>query len=176
MPVNKTFLVGNLTRDPEVRASQSGSSILSFGLAVNDRRRDPHTGEWVDYPNFFDCTVFGNRAEALGRILTKGMKVAVEGKLHWSQWERDGQKRSKVEVYVDEVELMTQRQQGPQQSAYAPQARQVYANPPQPQMAPQMPPQAPTGYVAAPGVYQPAMPQPQAPQPQMDVFDEDIPF
>lgn len=181
MALNHVAISGNLTRDAELRSTQGGSSVLTFSVAVNDRRRNSQTGEWEDYPNYIDCTVFGNRAEALSRYLTRGMKVAVEGKLRWSQWEREGQKRSKVEVVVDEVELMSQRQQnGPQsapQPAYATQPQHRYANPPQPQMAPQMPAQAPTGYVAAPGVYQPAMPQPQAPQPQDDIyFDEPIPF
>ena len=85
---------------------------MRFGVAVNDRRQNRQTGEWEDVPNFVDCIVFGNRADALSRILAKGAKVAVEGKLRYSQWERDGQKRSKVEVAVDEVELMQRERQG----------------------------------------------------------------
>ena len=72
------------------------------------------------FPNFVDCTVFGNRAEALGKFLRKGMKVAIEGKLRWSQWERDGQKRSKIEVIVDEVEVMTSKQPTGEEAAAAP--------------------------------------------------------
>ena len=113
MSVNKVFISGNLTRDPELRATAAGSSVLTFGVAVNDRRRNQKTGEWEDVPNFIDCVVFGNRAEPLSRFLTKGTKVAVEGKLRWSQWERDGQKRSKIEVVVDECEFMGgQKSQG----------------------------------------------------------------
>ena len=104
MSINRVNISGNLTRDPQMRATQSGTQILSFGVAVNDRRRNPQSGEWEDVPNFIDCVVFGNRANALQRFLTKGMKVAIEGKLRWSQWEKDGQKRSKIEVIVDEVE------------------------------------------------------------------------
>lgn len=107
MSINRVNISGNLTRDPEMRASQSGTQILSFGVAVNDRRRNPQSGEWEDVPNFIDCVVFGNRANALQRFLTKGMKVAIEGKLRWSQWEKDGQKRSKIEVIVDEVEFLS---------------------------------------------------------------------
>ncbi len=72
-------------------------------MAVNDRRRNPQTGEWEDYPNFVDCTMFGTRAEAVSRYLSKGSKVAIEGKLRYSSWERDGQRRSKLEVidFVD---------------------------------------------------------------------------
>lgn len=112
MSINRVVISGNLTRDPELRRTQSGMAILSFGVAVNDRRRNNQTGEWEDYANYIDCTMFGNRAESLSNILYKGMKVAIEGKLRWSQWERDGQKRSKVEVIVDEVELMTSRNGG----------------------------------------------------------------
>lgn len=107
MSINRVNISGNLTRDPEMRATQSGTQILSFGVAVNDRRRNPQSGEWEDVPNFIDCVVFGKRADALQRFLTKGMRVAIEGKLRWSQWEKDGQKRSKIEVIVDEVEFLS---------------------------------------------------------------------
>ena len=74
---------------------------------MNDRRRNAQTGEWEDYPNFVDCTMFGTRAEAVSRFLAKGNKVAIEGKLRYSSWERDGQRRSKLEVIVDEIEFMS---------------------------------------------------------------------
>ena len=112
MSINRVVISGNLTRDPELRRTQSGMAILGLGVAVNDRRRNSQTGEWEDYPNYIDCTIFGPRGEALANILTKGMKVAIEGKLRWSQWERDGQKRSKIEVIVDELEFMTSRNGG----------------------------------------------------------------
>ena len=164
MSINRVNISGNLTRDPELRATQSGSSVLTFGVAVNDRRRNPQTGEWEDYPNYIDCVVFGNRAEPLSRFLSKGMKVAVEGKLRWSQWERDGQKRSKIEVIVDEVEFLSPRQGGGQGGQY-----------PQPQQQNSYAPQAPA---AAPRYnYQAPQSQPvvQTPPPA-EVFDEDIPF
>ena len=85
---------------------------MGFGVAVNERRKNAQTGEWEDYPNFIDCTLFGRRAEALERYLSKGSKVAIEGKLRWSQWESDGQRRSKLEVVVDEIELMSRREDG----------------------------------------------------------------
>ena len=102
MSINRVIISGNLTRDPELRSTQSGMDVMSFGVAVNDRRRNPQTNEWEDYPNFVDCTMFGNRARSLHQYLSKGTKVAIEGKLRWSQWERDGQKRSKLEVIVVE--------------------------------------------------------------------------
>lgn len=109
MSINRVIISGNLTRDPELRSTQSGMDVMSFGVAVNDRRRNPQTNEWEDYPNFVDCTMFGNRARSLHQYLSKGTKVAIEGKLRWSQWEREGQKRSKIEVIVDELEFMSSR-------------------------------------------------------------------
>lgn len=109
MSINRVIITGNLTREPELRRTQGGMAIMSFGVAVNDRRRNQQTGEWEDYANFVDCTMFGNRAESLSNYLSKGTKVAIEGKLRWSQWEREGQKRSKLEVIVDELEFMSSR-------------------------------------------------------------------
>jgi single-strand DNA-binding protein len=113
MSINRCNISGNLTRDPEMRALRNGTQVLSFGVAVKDRRKNPQTGDWEDYPNFIDCTMFGSRAEAVSRFLAKGNKVAIEGKLRYSSWEKDGQHRSKLEVIVDEIELMSQRQQAP---------------------------------------------------------------
>lgn len=116
MSINRVVLTGNLTRDPELRRTQSGMAIMSFGLAVNDRRKNSQTGEWEDYANFIDCTMFGTRAESIANHISKGSKVSIEGKLRWSQWERDGQKRSKIEVIVDEIEFMSAKvQQQPKQ-------------------------------------------------------------
>ena len=110
MSINRVVISGNLTRDPELRSTASGMAVLSFGVAVNDRRRNPQTDQWEDYPNFIDCTVFGNRAQGLANILTKGMKVAIEGRLRYSTWEtQDGQKRSKIEVIADNVDFMSRR-------------------------------------------------------------------
>lgn len=85
MSLNRVMVTGNLTRDPELRQTANGMSVLSFGIAVNDRRKNSQTGEWEDYPNFLDCTLFGARADGLHKIITKGTKVAIDGKLRWSQ-------------------------------------------------------------------------------------------
>lgn len=151
MSINRVNISGNLTRDPELRATAGGTQVLSFGVAVNDRRRNAQTGEWEDYPNFVDCTMFGNRAEAVGRFLAKGMKVAIEGKLHYSSWERDGQKRSKLEVMVRR-EGQTQAQ--PQQSL-----AETVPMQPRAQAAPQW--NAQQAYAAVP---------------QSEFYDEDVPF
>lgn len=124
--INRVMLSGYLTRDPDLRSTTSGMQILDFGIAVNDRKKDS-SGQWIDVPNFIDCVIFGARAEALSRFLSKGNKVALSGRLHYSAWEKDGQKRSKLDVIVDDVELM---QGGKQQTAQASQAkvtRQAYA-------------------------------------------------
>ena len=112
MSINRVNISGNLTRDPELRATAAGTSVLTFGIAVNDRVRNQETGEWEDRPNFVDCTMFGSRAESVSRFLSKGAKVSLEGKLHWSQWEKDGQKRSKLDVVVNDIELMSTRNDG----------------------------------------------------------------
>ena len=113
MSINKVLVTGNLTRDPELRETPSGLQVLSFGVAVNDRRRNPQTQQWEDCANFVDCTMFGNRAASVSRFLGKGSKVAIEGKLRWSQWQaQDGGKRSKLEVVVEELEFMTSRDGG----------------------------------------------------------------
>ena len=106
MSINRVNISGNLTRDSELRAANNGTAILNFSVAVNDRRKNA-SGEWEHAPNYVDCVVFGTRATALHRMLKKGTKVAIEGKLRWSSWEtKEGAKRSKLEVIVDELELM----------------------------------------------------------------------
>ena len=159
MSINRVNISGNLTRDPELRMTSGGTQVLSFGVAVNDRRRNPQSGEWEDYPNFVDCTMFGTRAEAVSRYLSKGSKVAIEGKLRYSSWERDGQRRSKLEVIVDEIEFMSRGQQG-EGGGYAP--------------APSYGQQG--GYAPAPAPQQAPAPMAAPVPPAVDVYDEDIPF
>lgn len=128
MSINQVAITGNLTRNPELRATQGGTAVLSFGIAVNDRRKNA-SGQWEDVPNFFECVTFGNRATALSDILTKGMKVAIAGKLHYSSWEKDGQKHSKVDIIANDIELMQNRkpqQEQPQQYQPTQQAQDVY--------------------------------------------------
>ena len=188
MAINKATITGNITRDPELRQTQGGTSVLTIGVAVNDRRKNQQTGEWEDYPNFIDCTIFGNRATGVAPHLEKGMKVAIEGKLNQSRWQADdGTNRSKIEIIVDEIEFMAKRdgsrqpmqpmqqQAQPQQFVpqAAPQPMQQFATQPMQQFATQ-PMQQPMQ--AAP--VQQAMPmmQQQAPQQVASIYDEDIPF
>ncbi len=113
MSINRVVISGNLTRDPELRSTAGGMAVLKLGIAVNDRRKNQSSGEWEDVPNFFDVTVFGSRGESLSRFLSKGSKVAIEGKLRWSSWETpEGDKRSKVEIIADDIEFMSSRGEG----------------------------------------------------------------
>lgn len=109
--VNKVFLMGNLTRDVELRASASGRQVGSFGLAVNERYKKGD--QWEQRANFFDCTVWGNRAEALAKYVGKGDPLFIEGKLRLEQWQdKDGGNRSKVVVVVDDFQFVGGREGG----------------------------------------------------------------
>ena len=152
MSINRVTISGNLTRDGELRETRTGVTILQLGVAVNDRRKSPDTGEWEDKPNFVDCKMFGSRAQNIAQYMTKGTKVAIDGRLDYSSWEKDGQRRSKLEVVVDQIEFMSRREGGGQRQRA-----------PQPQQG---------GQVTAPGVYQPSL----QPQPQADVYEENVPF
>ena len=159
MSINSVSISGNLGRDPELRVTPTGTSVLSLSVAVNDRVRDQQTGEWRDRANWVDVVVFGSRADAIAPRLAKGSKVAVSGRLRWSQWQdkQTGTNRSKLEVVAGEVVFLTPQQQptnqapqqAPQGRAYAPQATQAS---PRPQAAP---------------AYAP---------PAQGVYDESIPF
>lgn len=102
---NRVILVGNLTRDPELRTTQSGSTVATIGLAVNERRRD-QSGNWTEEPNFFDVDVWNRSAEVLRDYTRKGSSILVEGRLKQDVWEQDGQKRSKVKVIADRIVLL----------------------------------------------------------------------
>ena len=140
MSINRVMLSGNLTRDPELKSTAGGMSVLTFGIAVNERRKNNQTGEWEDKPNYFDVTVFGNRAEALSRYLSKGSKVSLEGRLQWHSWQdREGNNRSKVDVIAENVEFMSRQSDSkPVSQPYQPVPQPIPAQPVQePYQAPQ---------------------------------------
>jgi len=96
-------LVGNLTRDPELRQTPNGTSVCQLGVAVNSSYKDG-SGQWVEKPNFFDVVVWGQQGENCARYLAKGRQVAVDGRLDQRTWEaQDGTKRNKVEIIADTV-------------------------------------------------------------------------
>ena len=111
--INRVILVGNLTRDPELRHTPSGTSVCKLRLAVNSRQKDAATGEWGEKPNYFDVTVWGNQGENCAKFLSKGRPVGVDGRLDWREWEaQDGTKRQAVEVIADTVQFLGSRDSG----------------------------------------------------------------
>jgi len=111
--INRVVLVGNLTKDPELRHTPSGTAVCSLRLAVNTRRKDGATGEWTEKPNYFDITVWGNQGESCAQYLSKGRPVAVDGRLEWREWDaQDGTKRQAVEIIADSVQFLGSRGDG----------------------------------------------------------------
>jgi single-strand DNA-binding protein len=112
--INRVVISGNLTRDPELRSiPSSGTSVCSLRIAVNSRRKD-ESGQWVDKPNYFDVTVFGAQGDNCAQYLSKGRPVAVDGRLNWREWEKDGVKRQSVDIIADSVQFLGSREGGPQ--------------------------------------------------------------
>lgn len=168
MSINSVCISGNLGHDPELRMTQSGMAICKFSVCVNDRKRDPQTGNWHDDPNWVDVTFFGKRAESIEQYLSKGSLVFVSGKLHENKWQtQDGQNRRKLEVIGEDIQFGNSG--GNKQQAQQQQEQQY---------------QPPQGYQYADGnQYYNQQPQPDyANQQQMDmgdgfgVYDDDIPF
>jgi single-strand DNA-binding protein len=110
--INRVVLVGNLTKDPELRHTPSGTAVCKLRLAVNTRQKDPQ-GNWGDKPNYFDVTVWGNQGESCAQYLSKGRPVGVDGRLDWREWEaQDGSKRQAVEIIADTVQFLGSREGG----------------------------------------------------------------
>jgi single-strand DNA-binding protein len=110
---NRVILLGNLTRDPELRFLQSGMAVTDIGLAVNDRRKNAN-GEWVDEVTFVDVTLWGRTAEIAGEYLSKGSPTLIEGRLKMDSWDdkQTGQKRSKLKVVGERMQLLGAKGQG----------------------------------------------------------------
>jgi len=109
--VNRVVVVGNLTRDPELRHTPSGTPVCSLRIAVNTRRKDA-SGQWADKANYFSVSVFGQQAENCAQYLAKGRPVAIDGRLEWREWEQDGNKREAVEIVADSVQFLGSRGDG----------------------------------------------------------------
>lgn len=105
--INRVVMTGNLTRDPDLRSTQSGMSVCSMRIATNTRRKDNSTGEWTDKPNYFSVTVWGAQGENCARFLSKGRPVCVDGRLEWREWQdQAGNKREAVEIIADSVQFL----------------------------------------------------------------------
>lgn len=104
MAINRVIIEGNLTRDVEMRVTASGLAVAGFTVAVNEKRKNAE-GEYVDSPVFVKCSLFGTRAEKLSKYLLKGTKVTIDGKLRYSQWVKDDEKRHELSVIVDQLEF-----------------------------------------------------------------------
>ncbi len=105
--INRVVLTGYLTSDPVLRALPSGLSVCDLRIAVAARRRDPVTGEWGERPNYFDVVVFGGQGETVAKYMQKGRPIAIDGRLHWREWEtKDGRQAQAVNVIAETAQFM----------------------------------------------------------------------
>jgi single-strand DNA-binding protein len=108
--INRVVLTGNLTKDPELRATSGGTPVCKLRIASNTRRKD-QSGEWVEKPNFFDVTVFGRQGENVAQYLSKGRGIAVDGRLEWREWDSpQGEKRQAIDIIADSVQFLGGRE------------------------------------------------------------------
>jgi single-strand DNA-binding protein len=121
--LNRVIITGNLTRDPELRNLPSGTAVCNLRVAVNSRRKDNQTGEWVDKPNYFNVKVWGAQGENCAQYLSKGRPVAVDGRLDWSEWEdQQGNKRQSVDIIADSVQFLGSREGSENGGRFTPQS------------------------------------------------------
>jgi single-strand DNA-binding protein len=110
--INRVVMTGNLTRDPELRSTNSGTAVCGLRIACNTRRKDG-SGNWVDKPNYFDVTVWGAQGENCAKFLEKGRPVAIDGRLEWREFtDKDGNNRQAVEIIADSVQFLGSREGG----------------------------------------------------------------
>jgi single-strand DNA-binding protein len=110
--INRVVLTGNLTHDPDLKSLPSGTSVCKLRVACNTRRKD-QGGQWVDKPNYFDVTVWGQQGENCAQYLSKGRPIALDGRLEWREWsDKDGNKRQSVDIIADSVQFLGGREDG----------------------------------------------------------------
>ena len=135
--------IARLTRDAELKYLGSGTAVLKFSIAVNSRKKQGD--EWVDEASFYDCVLYGKGGESVNQYMTKGKQVAIDGRLHQARWESEGQTRSKVEIVIENVQLLGGKSEG-------------HADAPPPSTPPRAPAMA-----SAPPEFVDDMPDPQIP-------------
>lgn len=105
--INRVIVTGNLTADPVLNSLPSGTSVCDLRIAVNGRRKDNESGQWVDKPNYFNVKVWGAQGENAAKYLSKGRPVAVDGRLDWREWQdKEGNKRQSVDIIADTVQFL----------------------------------------------------------------------
>lgn len=169
--INTVVIAGRTTKDPEIKVTPSGTTVLSFSLAVNDTKKNAQ-GEWEEIANFFDCVLFGERAERIAQYITKGSKLTINGRLHQDRWQaQDGTNRSRVSIIVQDIELPPRTQPQGTGEGY-----EDYTQPPQPTQ-PAQPAQATQSNRLIDVQTTVAAPKP-APQPiaQDSMYGDEIPF
>jgi single-strand DNA-binding protein len=120
--INRVVLTGNLTRDPELRSTNSGMSVCSLRIATNTRQKDP-SGEWTDRAHYFSVTVFGAQGENCARFLSKGRPVAIDGRLQWREWQdQNGNKRESIEIVAESVQFLGARDDSTGGNGFTPQS------------------------------------------------------
>lgn len=169
--INTVVIAGRTTKDPELKVTPSGTTVLSLLLAVNDTKKNAQ-GEWEETANFFDCVLFGKRAESLAQYIPKGSKLTINGRLHQDRWQgQDGTNRSRVSIIVQDIELPPRSQPQGTGEGYG-----DYTQPPQP-MQPVQPTHAAQSNRLIDVQTTVAAPKP-APQPiaQDSMYGDEIPF
>src|SRR3954447_4856033 len=120
--INRVVITGNLTRDPELRSTGSGTSVCSLRIASNSRTKDG-SGNWVDKPNYFDVSVWGAQGENCTQYLAKVRPVAVDGRLNWREWQdQQGNKRQSIDIIADSVQFLGSRDGGDNGGRFPPQS------------------------------------------------------
>lgn len=163
--MNKVQVLGTMTRNCEIRYTQGGTAVASFGVAWNDRRKDQN-GQIVEKAHFFDVTAWGKTAENINTYFRKGSRILIDGRLDFSSWTtQQGEKRSKVGIVVEKFDFIDRKSDGQGQPS-----AQSNGYPPQGQPAASYPPQGSQGQPAA----APAQAAPEIPE--IDISEEEIPF
>jgi single-strand DNA-binding protein len=178
--LNKVFLMGNLTRDPEIRYTQTGTAVTRIGLAVNRRIRDAATNQWRDEAEFINVTMFGRRGEVISEYFRKGDPIFIEGRLHYRSWETQaGERRSMLDVVAENFEFLSGRGGGAQGAPGGPPPSRAPRAEPRPAPAFASQPAAPPSPASAPpqdSRQEPPLEEEAPPYDDSGFADDEVPF